>query len=233
MIRRRRPAGFSLLEVMIALAILAAALLTASQITAASLRNHRRAIQLEVATLLARGKLAELQDGYEQTGFKGFDEEEEGSFEDEGHPEVHWKAHVARPRIDLSPDKLLATLTGGGASGVGDLGKLLGLQGQAQGGSSNQPAGMETLFPGAGAMAAGLQAQLATIGEELKSGVRELRLTISWQDGKQEESFTVVTHLVVLAPPGAAPIVNLGAQQAGQQQGGDQPATGQPGGKTQ
>jgi general secretion pathway protein I len=52
----------------------------------------------------------------------------------------------------------------------------------------------------AGAAAALLQQQLASLGEEIKKGVRELHLTVSWRDGATEESFTVVSHLVVLAP---------------------------------
>jgi hypothetical protein len=32
----------------------------------------------------------------------------------------------------------------------------------------------------------------------VKKGVREVRLTVSWQGGATVESFDVVTHLVVL-----------------------------------
>jgi hypothetical protein len=45
-----------------------------------------------------------------------------------------------------------------------------------------------------------IQQQLTGLGEKLKSGVRELRLTIAWKEGRVAESFTVVTHLVVLTP---------------------------------
>jgi hypothetical protein len=43
-----------------------------------------------------------------------------------------------------------------------------------------------------------IQQQLTALGEQLKTGLREVRLTVGWKDGKATESFTLVTHLVVL-----------------------------------
>jgi general secretion pathway protein I len=193
---RRGAVGFTLLEVMIALSILAAALLTVSEIVGGSLRNHVRARQLEVATLLARGKMAELETEYERKGFRDFDEGEEGTFEEEGHPEVRWSTEVVKPEVDLSAERILQMLTGG----EGGLEELLGAA-QPQGGEG----GPQLVTPGAAGLAQGLQAQITRLGEQIKKGVREVRLTVSWKDGKRDESFTVVTHMVVLAPrePGA------------------------------
>jgi general secretion pathway protein I len=189
--------AFTLLEVMISLAILASALLAISQLTSAALRNHERAIRLEIATLLARGKLAALQDDYQKDGFSDFDQVDEGSFEAEGHPEVRWKAEAKKPAVELGPDQILAVLTGTqGQEGGLDLASLLGTKAQT---GADQAAGIETLFPGAAALAGGLRAQLTTIGEQIKKGLREIRLTVSWKEGTREESFTVVTHLVVFA----------------------------------
>jgi general secretion pathway protein I len=183
----RRGPGFTLLEVMVALAILAAALLTVSEIVSASLRNEVRAQQLDVATLLARGKMVQLEDSYERTGFKDFDDAAEGDFEEEGHAEVKWRTEVVRPQVDLSSQKILAMLTGSE-----DLNSLLpGAKGEG---------GITTLDPRAAMIGPALDAQLLKFGETIKKGVRELRLTVSWADGKREESFTVVTHLVVLQP---------------------------------
>lgn len=189
--RSDRAGGFTLLEVMIALAILAAALLTVSEIVGSSLRNHVRARQLEVATLLARGKMVELEVELERTGFKEFDEAEEGTFDEQGHPEIRWAAEIVRPEVDLSPDRIVQLFTGK----AGGLEELLGSLGATAPEGGPQPAG-----GGAAAMTGLLQAQLTAFGETVKKGVREVRLTVSWPDGKREESFTVVTHLVVLAP---------------------------------
>jgi len=190
--------GFTLLEVMVALAILAAALLGVTQLASAALRNHERAVRLEIATLLARGKLAALQDTYQKDGFKDFDQEDEGTFEDEGHPEIRWRAEARKPRIELGPEQILAVLTGakGDDADSLDLAKLLG--GKAQS-ADDAASGITTLFPGAAALAGGLRAQATQIGEQIKKALREVRLTVSWRDGTKEESFTVVTHLVVYA----------------------------------
>jgi general secretion pathway protein I len=184
--RGRRPGGFTLLEVMVALAILAGALLALSDVVAGALRNHVRARDLAVATLLASGKLAALEDHFEAKGFEASDQSEEGTFEEEGHPEVRWRVEVVQPPGDLGPDGVLRALTGSDEG----LEALLPPADQVP----------EALAPLQAQLAATMQGMLTRLGEQLKRGVRELRLTVSWPEGSGEESFTVTTHLVVLAP---------------------------------
>jgi len=199
--RARR--GFTLLEVMVALAVLALALTAASDVVGGALRNHVRARQLEVATMLARGRLAEAEARFEEEGFRDSDQSEEGSFEDEGHPEVTWKVEAIRPQLELGPDAVLKALTGieGGVAG------LLGLdakgQGAGSGGSGGGASGPITSLAGspvAGMAVSMIQQQLTGLGEKLKTGVREVRVTVAWKDGKAIEAFTLVTHMVVLIP---------------------------------
>ncbi|ACG71954.1 conserved hypothetical protein [Anaeromyxobacter sp. K] len=192
--RGRRAAGFTLLEVMVALAILAMGLMALSDVVGGALRNHARAGRLDVATLLARGKMVELEEAFERKGFREFDEEDEGSFEREGHPEVRWKLEVLRPRVELGPERILQLLTG---TEGGDLSALLG---GASGGKDAQGGGPQTVMPGTAAVAGTLNAQLTAMGEQIKKAVREVRLTVAWPEGARQDSFTVVTHLVVLAP---------------------------------
>ena len=193
-----RRGGFTLLEVMVALAILSMGLMALSDVTGGALRNHVRASQLDVATLLARGKMVELEERFERVGFRDFDQTEEGTFEAEGHADVSWSLQVVRPRVELGPERILGLLTGG-QQGSGD--GLAALLGQGAG----KPGEPQAVTPGAAAIATALQAQLTQLGEQIKKGVREVRLTVSWPEGKRRSSFTVVTHLVVLAPtePGA------------------------------
>jgi general secretion pathway protein I len=195
--------GFSLLEVMVALAVLAMALTAVSDVVGGALQNHVRARQLEVATMLARGRLAEAEAKYEEEGFRDFDQSETGTFDEEGHPEVSWKLETLKPQIELGPDAVLKALTGieGGVAG------LLGLdakgqgsaQGQGTGGAAGGPITSLAGSPLAGTAVAMIQQQLTGLGEKLKSGVRQVRLTVGWKDGKATESFTLVTHLVVLS----------------------------------
>jgi general secretion pathway protein I len=186
----RRPArrvarGFTLLEVMVALAILAGSLLAISDVVSGALRNHVRARNLEVATLLARGKLAAVEDHYEAKGFKTSDEADDGTFEDEGHPEVRWRVEVTVPPGELGPDAVLRALTGSEDA----LQQLLPPPDQAP-----------QLAPFQAVIAAQLQGKLSELGQKLKQGVRQVRITISWPEGSGEESFAVTTHMVVLAP---------------------------------
>ena len=155
---RRGAGGFTLLEVMVALGILAGALLAVSDIVAGALRNHVRARNLEVATLLARGKLAELEDHYEAKGFKTADESEEGTFEDDGHPEVRWRVEVTAPPGQLGPEDVLRALTGSDEA----LQQLLPPPDQAP-----ELGGLQKLIE------ARLRPMLAVFGQKLKTGARE------------------------------------------------------------
>jgi general secretion pathway protein I len=131
-----------------------------------------------------------LETELERTGFTDFDQSEDGTFEEEGHPEIRWTAEIVKPEVDLSPDRIVQLFTGK----AGGLEELLGQIAPSGEGAPQQAS------PGVAAMTGLLQAQLATFGEKVKKGVREVRLTVSWPEGKRQESFTVVTHLVVLAP---------------------------------
>jgi len=197
-VRRR---GFTLLEVMVAMSILAMSLVAAFDVVGGALRNHERTRHLELATMLARGKLAEVEARFEEDGFRDFDETDEGTFDEEGHPEVTWAVKTVKPTMDLGAEGVVKALTGADGGLEGLLGMTQGAAGQGGGGGA-QAAGVSPL---AGAALAAIQAQLVALGEEIKKGVREVRLTVAWKEGASEESFTVVTHLVVLVPGSQAP----------------------------
>ncbi len=200
--RRRDAPAFTLLEVMVALAILATSLMAIADLTGGALRNHSYARDLTVATLLARGKMAALEEKYEDTGFRDFDESEEGDFADQGHGEIKWRVELKKPDSALSPDELLSVLLGAAGGDAQDLmGKLLGTGGA----KSGQGGGPQTASAG-GLVGGMLQAQLTAFGESLKKSLREMRLTVAWMDGRQLRQLTVTTHLVVLNPkaPGGA-----------------------------
>jgi general secretion pathway protein I len=170
---------------MVALAILAGALLAISDVVGGALRNHVRARNLEVATVLARGKMAELEDRYEAKGFRATDEADEGTFEEDGHPEVRWKVEVTVPPVELGPDAVLRVLTGSDQG----LKEML-----------PSPDEAPQLAPFQATLMGALQGVLARLGDQLKRGVRRVTLTVSWPDVAGEESFAVTTHMVVLAP---------------------------------
>jgi general secretion pathway protein I len=201
--------GFTLLEVMVALALLASALMAMADLAGGALRNHAYARDLSAATLLARGKLAALEQKYEDQGFKDFDESEEGDFSDEGRPELRWRAQIVKPDGDLSAEQLFARLAGTSSGdpqelmskllGGGDASALAGAAGAA-GAAPGAPTQGPATNPLAGAMTGMLQQQLTALGETLKKSFRELRFTVAWRDGKATHEFTVTTHLLVLNP---------------------------------
>jgi general secretion pathway protein I len=238
--RRRRSTlgftlGFTLLEVMVSLALLAAALMAVADLAGSALRNHAYARDLSAATLLARGKMAELEQKYQDEGFKDFDQDEHGDFAEEGRADITWQLALVKPDADLSADQLMALLTGMSGGDSNDLiAKLMGgagLTGAAAGGGAPGPTSTSPL---AGLMGGFLQTQLTAFGETLKRSLREMRLTVSWRDGQTPRGFTVTTHLLVLnprAPGGArgdnpevpANLVTLPAAGTQQQQGTQKP----------
>jgi general secretion pathway protein I len=207
MISRGQPRAFTLLEVMVALGLLAGALVATSDLAGAALRNHEQARELNAAVLLARARMASIEERYEDLGFKDQDEDDSGDFADDGRPDVRWKLEVLRPAPNLSADQLLAMLAGAsGAADAADLAtRLLG----PQAGKGGAPVGTGPKTDTGPALALAttmLQAQLTAFGEVLKKSVREVRLTVSWAAGQRTRGFTVTTHLVVLNPkaPGGA-----------------------------
>jgi len=171
-----------------------------------ALRNHAYARDLSAATLLARGKMAELEQKYDDEGFKDFDQEEDGDFADAGHPDVHWRFQLVKPDGDLSADQLVSLLAGGGADTQDLIAKVMGGMGAAgaaaalTGAAGGAQGGATSTHPLAGALTGLLQSQLTAFGETLKKSFREARLTVSWRDGRTSHGFTVTTHLLVLNP---------------------------------
>ncbi|MEY2668827.1 MAG: hypothetical protein RJA59_1465, partial [Pseudomonadota bacterium] len=104
---RRRDRGFTLLEVMVALAVLAASLMAVADLSGNALRNYVYARDLSVATLLARGKMAELEEKYEDLGFTDFDQTEDGNFAEQGEPRMTWRLDLRKPTSELTAEKIL------------------------------------------------------------------------------------------------------------------------------
>ena len=204
--RVRTGRGFTLLEVMVALAILAASLMAVADLSGNALRNYVYSRDLSVATLLARGKMAELEEKYEDAGFTDFDQTEDGTFADQGQPAMRWKLELRKPTSDLTAEKILSAFLGGGDGDTGTqemVGKLLGGSSAASGGGSK--GGPSSGVPG-GLLGGVLQGQIKAFTEELKKGVRQVSLRVTWKDGKTENGFDVSTYWVVVNPkaPGGA-----------------------------
>lgn len=223
---RRAPAhGFTLLEVMVALAILALALMAIFDLNAGAVANHGYTKRLTVATLLARAKLTDLEQTLMDKGFSNDDDTEEGDFSEEGWPSFKWRARIIVPKTqNVPPEQLIGALfnlpTGGDGQGggFGDIASMFGAAGMEKGGAMGAMMG--------GAMAGMAQGQFNQMVQQLSQAVREVHLTVSWKDGDQTESFDVVTHVVSLGAgsdrngftPGQTPASANAAEELQQQQ---------------
>jgi general secretion pathway protein I len=211
---RLRQRGFTLLEVMISLAILAVGLVAISDLNGGAVAMHAYARRATEATLLLKGKMLDLEDQLHKDGFHDFDDEKHGTFEDDGAPDYSWNAEILKPDVQLDPAQLLSMLgvgdqgkKGSGSSGTpgGIAGAASSLAAQLQGSGGMGAGGIAGALQGGGAAAmvsgplAGiLQGQAKTFIETLKKSVREVRLTVSWQDGKQRRSVSASQEIVIL-----------------------------------
>jgi general secretion pathway protein I len=198
--------GFTLLEVMISLAILAVSLVAISDLNGGAVAMHAYSRRATEATLLLRGKMLDVEEDLMKKGFSDFNDEKHGDFADENSPDYAWSAEILKPDVQLDPAQLL-TLLGVGTQKGGQSGATSGIAGAASAlvssvGAQGALQGLQG--GGAAAMLSGplggiLTSQATTFIETLKKSVREIRLTVSWQDGKQRQEVSG-SQIVVILP---------------------------------
>jgi len=195
--------GFTLLEVMVAMAILAGSLTAIARLNSGAVAMHAYTKKVTVATMLARSKMTDLEQELYDKGFSADDDEQSGDFSQEGFSSFKWRAKILAPRTTgVSTDQLLAAVfnipVGGGGGGEDGLSAISALFGGGAGGADGKggPAG------GAGAlagMAGGLaQTQMTQFLDQIAKTVREVHLSVTWRDGNIVESVDLVTHVVSL-----------------------------------
>jgi prepilin-type N-terminal cleavage/methylation domain-containing protein len=188
--------GFTLVETMIALAILAIGLGMLLRSTASNVFAAQRAQMLTAAVNLARSKMYDIEETLQVDGFQEMDQSEEGTFSDEGWPQIRWKSEVVK--IELPDMTTLQGMTGqagaegeegatGAAAGGGLLGGMLG--GGVGGTDPNSAAG------------AGIMGTYYTmIADVLKEAIRKVTLTVSYDIGGSSEKMVVTCYFT---DPGA------------------------------
>ncbi len=199
--RRSEARGFTLLEVMIALAILGMALLAIFNLNSGAISMHGYTKRLTVASLLARSKMTDIEQELFDEGFQLDDQEMSGDFSDEGWGSFKWRARIIAPKTSgVSPEKFMGALFNlpiGDEAGAGD--PFAAFAG-ALGGSGAQLAGGAQAAAGqaaGGGIAAGLmQTQFTQMLDQISKSVREVHLTVSWKDGTTTETMDIVTHVV-------------------------------------
>jgi general secretion pathway protein I len=191
---------------MISLAILAVALVAISDLNGGAVAMHAYGRRATEATLLLRAKMLDVEDELQKKGFSDFNDEQHGTFEDQGAPAYSWSAEILKPDVQLDPAQLLSMLGVGGQGkassqpkgGIGGAASALAASlGGAQGALQGLQGGGAAAMLG-GPLGGMLQGQATTFIETLKKSVREVRLSVSWQDGKERKSVAASQIIVIL-----------------------------------
>jgi len=183
----RRPSlralrAFTLLEVMVAIAVLALGVTVLLQVQARSIYMAQQARALTVATQLARSKLYDCEDDLLKKGFSVGDYKEDGKFDEEGYDSFYWECRGYEPDL---PVPTAADISEGMASDA--LGKLTGSSDLGAAAQGNPMMGM------AGGM---LGPAISTLADVMKKSIRELVVIVRWKDGEDWEELSVTTHIV-------------------------------------
>ena len=173
----KRPSsqrGFTLLEVVIALGILAMSLTVLLESQAASVSSAGRSRDLTIATLLARSKMVDIEVAAIEDGFTLGDVEEEGDFSDDGFEDYKWKTRLLEIKIELSG--LMGLCEG-----------FMGSEGDDEGGGGEDFGDCESMMGGLD----GFGGALTTFTDEMGNSLRLAEVTVTWPVGRYEESIQV------------------------------------------
>lgn len=182
-LRSSAPRAFSLLEVMVAMAILSVGLVSLLQVQSRSAQLAIEAREMTVATMLARGKLYDCQTDLLKKGFSIGDYDESGNFDDEGYPTFFWECHAYKPEMP----------TGDGVGDMGSAASALGMAPSADAAGDAQPQGADM---GMGMIAPVLQQMASVMGDSL----RELVIIVRWGTAPDQQELRVTTHVVDKTP---------------------------------
>ena len=94
--------GFTLLEIMVAIAILAITLVVLLSIVTNNIRATNHAKMTTAATFLARTKMVDIEDQILDVGFSDTTETAVGTFKELGYPQFRWETTIER--IELPAD---------------------------------------------------------------------------------------------------------------------------------
>lgn len=170
--RRVQDGGFTLLEVMAAVAILALTLVVLLSVITNNMRATAHSRMLTTATFLARGKIVALEDTLIEKGFQDLDENDEGNFADDGFRDISWTTAIEKIQL---PTDMAQTAQ------------------QAAGNKSQNKDPMQALTGMVGGLM-GMFIEPVRIG--LQESVRRITVRVFWNERKRpEQSIEVVTYV--------------------------------------
>lgn len=212
--RRAARRGFTLMEVMFALALLGFALTVLIKGAAGDIFNAQQAHMMGIVTDLARGKMYDIEEKLLHDGFSDTEQhEEDQGFTDEGWPSIHYAYKVELVELP-GFEQLQALMAGSGSgsaaagSGHSAGGSDLELAGGGGGFENSMLGGMMSQFGGLGGGGgqgsadinasiggAFVQSQYAMFQEILKVTIRKVTLTVTYQVMGSDRDLKVVQFL--------------------------------------
>jgi len=174
-VRRRGAGGFTLLEVMVAVAILAATLVVLLRIVTNNIRATNHAKLTTAATFLARTKMSDVEDDILYNGFSTETESDKGNFKDEGKGYERFSWETMIERIELPTDMMQKT------------------QESATKASQDSKNPMELMSSFFGGM---MSAFIDPIRNGLQESVRKVTVRVIWdENGRPDQVIEVVEYL--------------------------------------
>ncbi len=183
--RRALVAAYTLVEVLIAMSILAVALSVLIGTQANSARMTERANHMALAALLVRSKAFDIEGELMSDGFSDMDETMSGDFRDEGFDDMRWEALIEV--IEIPPEAAPAFAAEINAQLFGD---------GAEGGSLSGSSAVSQWLPM-------ILAEVPNFIIELAQRARRVTLTVDWDEGRGTQELTVQLYVVNLNPGGA------------------------------
>jgi general secretion pathway protein I len=182
MIRRSQisgsPKGFTLLEVLIALAILASTLTVLIGTTATSSQQAIYANKLTRVSQLARAKMTDLEYELMDEGFTDDIQRFDGTFRDEGFDHIRWEAEIFP--VEIPPavkDELIGQVNA----------QLFG--GQDAKGALKGNAAFSAMLPM-------LVAQVPEMINQIGKKIRRVRLVIYYDFAGSEDTMTITQYVI-------------------------------------
>lgn len=197
---RRRPRiggrsrGFTLLEVMVAVAILATALSAIFSSQAGLVAATNQAKRLSIATSLVRCRMTEIEDRLRTDGFPLADEDEEGECCEDPDGDEAYESFSCRWRIEsveLPSVEAIQTAAGDAMAnmdaipGAGVVGEDPAAQADAMGdqASAMMGGGIAMLYP--------------LVSEVLKASIRRITVEVVWHEGQEEDKVDAVQYVTL------------------------------------
>jgi general secretion pathway protein I len=168
----RQDAGFTLLEVLIALSIMVVALGSIIAVQGSAINASFRAKQMNVVAMLAKNKMVEFEGKLEGKSFSEAKKEDTGTFETP-FQDYSWKTEIKEiefPQLSLAVP------------------------------SNDKDGGKDSARSGGNAQGANDQTEMIAklISKYISKAVREISVTILWKKGSADQSFSVSTYWVNL-----------------------------------